>query len=57
MIPREWVGRQGFLDDFKLELADTHLFKQIGNSVTVNVIEPIAKEIRKVLEKADETFI
>ena len=50
MTPREWARLQGFPDDFKLELADTHLYKQLGNSVTVNVIEAIAKEIRKVLE-------
>lgn len=50
MTPREWARLQGFSDDFKLELADTHLYKQLGNSVTVNVIEAIAKEIRKVLE-------
>ncbi len=35
----------------------SRLYKQFGNSVTVNVIEAIAKEIRKVLEKADGTFI
>ena len=50
MTPREWARLQGFPDYFKLELADTHLYKQFGNSVTVNVIEAIAKEIRKVLE-------
>ncbi len=50
MTPREWARLQGFPDSFKLELADTHLYKQFGNSVTVNVIEAIAKEIRKVLE-------
>lgn len=50
MTPREWARLQGFPDDFKLELADTHLYKQFGNSVTVNVIEAIAWEIRKVLE-------
>ena len=50
MTPREWARLQGVPDDFKLELADTHLYKQFGNSVTVNVIEAIAKEIRKVLE-------
>lgn len=50
MTPREWARLQGFPDDFRLELADTHLYKQLGNSVTVNVIEEIAKEIRKVLE-------
>ena len=49
MTPREWARLQGFPDDFKLELADTHLYKQFGNSVTVDVIEAIAKEIRKVL--------
>lgn len=50
MTPREWARLQGFPESFKLELADTHLYKQFGNSVTVNVIEAIAKEIRKVLE-------
>lgn len=50
MTPREWARLQGFPDDFKLEVADTHLYKQFGNTVTVNVIEAIAKEIRRVLE-------
>ena len=50
MTPREWARLQGFPDDFKLELADTHLYKQFGNSVTVNVIEAIATEIKKILE-------
>ncbi len=51
MTPREWARLQGFPDDYKLVLSDTHLYKQFGNSVTVNVIEAIAKEIRKVLEE------
>lgn len=50
MTPREWARLQGFPDDFKLELADTHLYKQFGNSVTVNVIEAIARKIKEVLE-------
>ena len=50
MTPREWARLQGFPDNFKLELADTHLYKQLGNSVTVNVIESIAIEIRRTLE-------
>ncbi len=49
MTPREWARLQGFPDSFRLELADTHLYKQFGNSVTVPVIEAIAKEIRRVL--------
>lgn len=51
MTPREWARLQGFPDDFVLPLADTHLYKQFGNSVTVNVIEAIARQIRGVLEK------
>ena len=54
MTPREWARLQGFPDDFKLELADTHLYKQFGNSVTVNVIEAIAKNIQEVLEYGGE---
>lgn len=54
MTPREWARLQGFPDDFKLELSDTHLYKQMGNSVTVNVIEAIATEILHFLEKYDQ---
>lgn len=52
MTPREWARLQGFPDSFVLPLADTHLYKQFGNSVTVNVIEEIAKKIKEVLENA-----
>ena len=50
MTPREWARLQGFPDSYKLVLSDTHLYKQFGNSVTVNVIEAIAKQIMNVLE-------
>ena len=50
MTPREWARLQGFPDDYKLSLADTHLYKQLGNSVTVNVIEAIADNIKEVLD-------
>lgn len=53
LTPREWARLQGFPDTFKLELADTRLYKQLGNSVTVNVIEAVAKEIKKALEKEE----
>ena len=49
MTPREWARLQGFPEDFKFDLADTHMYKQFGNSVTVNVIEAIAERIRTVL--------
>lgn len=51
LTPREWARLQGFPDTFKLELSDTHLYKQFGNSVTVNVIEAIAGSIKSLLEK------
>lgn len=52
MTPREWARLQGFPDTFNLPLADVHLYKQFGNSVTVNVIEAIADKIKEVLENA-----
>ena len=52
MTPREWARLQGFPDGFDLPLADTHLYKQFGNSVTVNVIAAIAERIKEVLDNA-----
>ena len=51
LTPRECAFLQGYSKDFILPstLADSRLYKQIGNSVTVNVIEAIAKEMYKVL--------
>lgn len=54
MTPREWARLQGFPDTFKLVLADTHLYKQFGNSVSVPVIAAIAKEIKKKLAELEE---
>ncbi len=49
MTPREWARLQGFPESFKLILSDGPLYKQFGNSVTVNVIEAIAMNIKEVL--------
>lgn len=49
MTPREWARLQGFPDSFKLVLADVHLYKQFGNSVTVPVIRAIAEKVKEVL--------
>ena len=54
MTPREWARLQGFPDGFVLPLADTHLYKQFGNSVTVNVIEAIALRIKEVLNEGSK---
>ena len=53
MTPREWARLQGFPDTYKLILADVHLYKQFGNSVTVPVIEAIAKKIKEVLSNGN----
>lgn len=50
MTPREWARLQGFDDSFQLKLADVHLYKQLGNSVTVSVIKEIAESIKKHLQ-------
>lgn len=49
MTPREWARLQGFPESFVLPLADTHMYKQFGNSVTVPVIEAIARNIKEIL--------
>ena len=50
MTPREWARLQGFPDSFELNLADTHLYKQFGNSVSVPVVQAIAERIKEVLD-------
>ncbi|HPT73068.1 MAG TPA: DNA cytosine methyltransferase [Candidatus Cloacimonadota bacterium] len=51
LTPRECARFQGYEDKFVLpKLANSHLYKQIGNSVTVPVIERIAHEIVSALE-------
>lgn len=54
MTPREWARLQGFPDDYKFVLADAQLYKQFGNSVTVNVIQAIAEKIKEVLNSGTE---
>lgn len=52
LTPRECLSFQGFPESFKTpEIANSHLYKQAGNSVSVPVIEALSKNILKVLEK------
>jgi DNA (cytosine-5)-methyltransferase 1 len=51
LTPRECLRFQGFNDNFKIpNIADSHIYKQAGNSVSVPVIYKIAKQIRAILE-------
>lgn len=51
MTPREWARLQGYPDNFILPLADVHLYKQLGNSVSVPVIRALAKQIARILKQ------
>ena len=51
LTPRECARIQGFPDEFKLpDLADSALYKQIGNSVTVPVIKRVAEQMMKAIK-------
>jgi len=52
LTPRECARFQGYSDNFEFpeKMSNSSLYKQIGNSVTVPVIEAIAKEIKRACE-------
>lgn len=53
LTPRECARFQGFPETYKLpKLTCSALYKQLGNSVSVPVIEAIAKEIMRAIKKA-----
>jgi DNA (cytosine-5)-methyltransferase 1 len=50
LTPRECANFQGFPKTYKLpNIADSHLYKQFGNSVSVPVIQRIAENMKKAL--------
>lgn len=49
ITPREAARLQGFPEEFKVSKSDAQAYKQFGNSVSVPVIEKIAKKISKHL--------
>ena len=49
--PREAARLQGFPDEFEPSESKVQAYKQFGNSVTVNVIEAIAKNLSKLIEE------
>jgi DNA (cytosine-5)-methyltransferase 1 len=48
ITPRECLRLQGFPDTFKIVVADTHIVRQTGNAMSVNVLEAIFEEIFRV---------
>lgn len=49
LSPREAARLQGFPDSFKIPVSKGQAYKQFGNSVSINVIRAIAKEMQKHL--------
>lgn len=53
LTPRECLLFQGFPKNYRIPkgMADSKIYKQAGNAVSVPVIERIAKKIVKVLDE------
>ncbi|MDO4224344.1 MAG: DNA cytosine methyltransferase [Bergeyella zoohelcum] len=49
LTPREAARLQGFPDDFIIPVSDNQAYQQFGNSVAINVVEQVAKQIIKHL--------
>lgn len=49
LSPRECARVQGFPDSFKIDTNNSQAYKQFGNSVAVNVLKAIIKEIIEVI--------
>lgn len=47
LTPRECLRLMGFCDSFKIEVSDTAMYQQAGNSIVVDVLIAIMKKILK----------
>lgn len=50
LTPREGLRLMGFGDDFNIVCSDTQTYKQVGNSIVVDVIGAVIEEIIKELQ-------
>lgn len=50
LSPRECARLQGFPDSFLLDASPSQAYKQLGNSVAINVLQSIFLEIYKILK-------
>jgi len=51
LTPRECARLMGYPDSYKLVVSDTQAYRQFGNSVVVPVVERIAREVVKCLQR------
>ncbi len=52
---RECMRLMGFPDSYQIVVPNVWAYRQAGNSIVVNVLEAIARELLKSLEASDET--
>lgn len=52
LTPRENLRLQGFPDTFKIAVSDGEIRKQAGNSVTVPVIEAVARQMMSAIKES-----
>lgn len=45
LTPRECLRLMGFSDDFKIEVSDTSMYQQAGNSIVVDVLMAILRQL------------
>jgi DNA (cytosine-5)-methyltransferase 1 len=55
LTPRECARLMGYPENYKIEVSDTQAYRQFGNSVVVPVVERIAQEVCKALERPAAT--
>lgn len=53
LTPREVFRLQGFPEDYRLICSDAQSYKQAGNSVCVNIVETLGKEILRIEHEND----
>jgi DNA (cytosine-5)-methyltransferase 1 len=46
LTPRECLRLMGFADTFKIAVPDQHMYRQVGNSIAVNVMMEVVKQIK-----------
>lgn len=51
LTPRECARLQGFPEEFIIPVSNSQAYKQFGNSVNINVIDAVAQQMVKFLEK------
>lgn len=53
LTPRELLRLQGFPETFKIVVSDQQIRKQTGNSVPVNMIKDVAKQVIRAINKRE----